>query len=198
MANSCTVKFDLAAKTLQQHDLCLLSSAHFVEVGGSSISTADGLHISVIHAFCESMSETIESRPDQPIVICPADCDIGTVSDACQLCGAFVLLFEDAGLDAVLSTFKDALHGPLVERRTAIVDCWTALDRARALGWLGATGDDAGEPALDVEMASHYALASNVAECAGTLAAAWLMTGFGFSGGAAGAWVRMMCPGLLA
>jgi hypothetical protein len=107
------------------------------------------------------MRDTIESRPDQPIVVCPADHDIGAVSNACQLFGAFVLAFEDAGLDAVLSTIKEALHGRLAARRDAIVDCWAALDRARALGWLGATGDDAGEPALDVEMASHYALASN-------------------------------------
>ena len=32
------------------------------------------------------------------------------------------------------------------------------------------------------------------AEWAGTLAAAWLMAGFGFGGGAASAWVRMVCP----
>ena len=30
----------------------------------------------------------------------------------------------------------------------------------------------------------------------GTLAKAWLMTGFGFDGGAAAAWVRLMCPRL--
>jgi hypothetical protein len=39
-------------------------------------------------------------------------------------------------------------------------------------------------------------------ECAGTLAAAWLMADFGFCGGAAAAWVGMVCParspGLLA
>ena len=65
-----------AAKTVQQ-ELCMLNSAHFVEVGGSSTPTASGdLHISVIHAFCESMRATIESRPDQPIVICPENHDI--------------------------------------------------------------------------------------------------------------------------
>ncbi len=35
-------------------------------------------------------------------------------------------------------------------------------------------------------------------ECAGTLAAALLMTDFGFCSGAAAAWVRMLCPSLLA
>ena len=35
-------------------------------------------------------------------------------------------------------------------------------------------------------------------ECAGTLGAAWLMTEYGFCGGAAAAWIRMLCPGLLA
>ena len=29
-------------------------------------------------------------------------------------------------------------------------------------------------------------------ECVGTLTAAWLMTDFGFGGGAAAAWVRML------
>ena len=264
------------------------------------------------------MRDTIESRPNQPIVVCPADHATGTMSDACLLCGAFVLLCEDAGLDDVLSTFEEALQGRLAARRAAIVDCWTALHRARALGWLGATDNDASEPALDVEMASHYALDCNggvhvlvpgklllfpapaplptdqawadtsepgrptarrfsaaflaalladlgvsaaaclgrtcgsdaaawraggldvhdlaldarrpallgamdrllavsraapgatalfpghggsgeeLPECAGTLAAAWLMTDFGFGGGAAAAWVRMLCPGLLA
>jgi hypothetical protein len=108
-----------AAKAMQQES-CATNSVHFVEVGESS---ASGLHISVIHAFCESMRATIESRPDQPIVVCPEDDDIRTVSDACQLCGAFLLLCEDAGLDRVLSAFEDALLGCLAARRTAIVDC---------------------------------------------------------------------------
>ena len=36
--------------------------------------------------------------------------------------------------------------------------------------------------------------------CSGTLSGAWLMmdSDFGFCGGAAAAWVRMVCPGLLA
>ena len=152
---------DSAAEAMQQQ-LCLLNASHFVEVGGSSLQAADGLHIAVIHAFCESMRDTIESRPNQQIVVCPADLAMGTKSDACLLCGAFVLLFEDAIFDDVLSTFKDALQGCLAAHRAAIVDCWAALHRARALGWLGATDIKyASEPALDVEMASHYALAHN-------------------------------------
>jgi hypothetical protein len=35
-------------------------------------------------------------------------------------------------------------------------------------------------------------------ECAGTLAAALLMTDVGYCSGAAAAWIRMLCPGLLA
>ncbi len=35
-------------------------------------------------------------------------------------------------------------------------------------------------------------------QCAGTLAAAWLISDFGFCGDAAAAWVRMVCPGPLA
>ena len=41
---------DSAAKAMQ-HESCALSSAHFVEIGGSSTPTANSLHISVIHAF---------------------------------------------------------------------------------------------------------------------------------------------------
>jgi hypothetical protein len=303
-----------------QTELCMLDSAHFVEVGGSSSQTESTLHISIIHAFCESMRDTIQARPNQPIVVCPDDGDMSAVSDACLLCGAYLLLCEDAGLDRVLSAFEGVLDGCLAARRTAIVDCWAALHRGRALGWLGIADDDAPEPALDVEMASHYALASNggvhvlvpgklllfpapaplpadeawaddvseggrptarrfsaaflaallsdlgvsaaaclgrtggsdaaalraggldvhdlaldarrpallgamdrllavsraapgatalfpgggggggegLPESAGTLAAAWLMSDFGSSGGAAGAWIRMLCPGLQA
>ncbi len=51
-------------------------------------------------------------------------------------------------------------------RWPAIVDHWTALHRARAIGWLGiADDDDEHEPALDVETASHYALASKGGWC---------------------------------
>ena len=302
-----------------QQKTCMLSSPHFVEVGGSSDQTENGLPISVIHAFCESMRSTIESRPDQPIVVCPEDNDIQTVGNACKLCGAFLLLCQGAGLDHVLSAFRGTLQGCLAARRTAIVDCWAALHRARVLGWLGSADDDEREPTLDVEMASHYALACNggvhvlvpgklllfpapaplpadeawadasepgrptarrfsaaflaallsdlgvsavaclgrtggsdaatlhasgldvhelaldarrpallgamdrllalsrsapgatalfpgggggggeaLPECAGTLAAAWLMTEYGFCGGEAAAWVRMVCPGLVA
>jgi hypothetical protein len=151
---------DLVAKTMQ-HKFCMLNTVHLVLVGGSSTSNAnDSLHISVIHAFCESMLATIKSRPDQPIVVCPEDQDIVT---ACQLCGAFLLLCGDRGLEHVLSAFQDALQGSLAARRTAIVDSWTSLHRARALGWLGSSADDDEHTpcVLDVEMASHYALARN-------------------------------------
>ena len=310
-----------SAGNAMQHESLTLSLAHFVEIGGSSTPTANGLHISVIHSFCESMRATIESRPDQPIIVCPEHHGVRTVSNACQLCGAFLILCEGATLDRVLSAFKHALQGFLPPRRTAIVDCWAALHRARTLGWLG-NADDEHEPALDVEMACHYALACNggvhvlvpgklllfpspgqlpadqawvdvsepgrptarrfsaaflaalladlgvsaaaclgrtcgsdaaawraggldvhdlaldarrpallgamdrllavsraapgatalfpgrgcdadpageaLPECAGTLAAAWLMTDFGFCSGAAAAWINMLCPGLLA
>jgi hypothetical protein len=149
-----------AAEALQ-HEFCILNSVHFVVVGGSSIPITSGLHIAVIHAFCESMRATIDSRPNQPVVVCPEDHGIWAVSDACQLCGAFLLLCEDAGLDHVLSAFQDHLPGFPASRRHVIVACWTALHRARALGWLGLADGDEHEPALDVEMASHYALAHN-------------------------------------
>jgi hypothetical protein len=305
-----------AAMAMQQ-EFCMLNSAHFIEVGGSNTQITTGLHISIVHAFCESMSATIKAQPNRPIVVCAEVQHIGAVSDACLLCGAFLLLCEDAELDTVLSTFEDTLQEYLETRRSAIIDCWTALHRGRVLGWLeGHSDDDTLEPTLDVEMASHYALACNggvhvlvpgklllfpapaplpadqawvdvsepgrptarrfsaaflaallvdlgvsavaclgrtdssdaaalraggldvhdlaldarrpallgamdrllavsraapgatalfpgdgcegeaLPESAGTLAAAWLMTGFGFSGGAAAAWVRMMCPGL--
>jgi hypothetical protein len=152
---------DLATNAMQ-HELCTLNSVHFVEVGES---TSDGLHISVINAFCESMHTAIESRSDQTIVVCPAVRDVMTGSDTCLLCGAFLLLCNETSglesLDHVLSAFKDTLQGYLAARRTAIVDCWTALHRARAIGWLSITYDDDHEPPLDVEMSRHYALASN-------------------------------------
>ena len=43
---------------------------------------------------------------------------------------------------------------------SSITDGWRALDRARALRWLGAADDEC-EPMLDVEMAAHYARMSN-------------------------------------
>ena len=82
--------------------------------------------------------------------------------------------------DLALDARRPALLGAM-DRLLAVA---RAAPGATALFPPGPGGGGGGEGAL--------------AECAGTLAAAWLVTDFGFGGGAAAAWVRMVFPGLLA
>ena len=140
-----------------------LKSPHFLEIGGST----DGLdlHLSVIHAFCETLASTLENRPGVPIVVCPENKSPSSLRSACLLCGAYMLLHDQSKLELVTSTLSRYISSTNavvagIEVDKSIVCCWRALERARDLYWL-VSQSDGSEPALDLEMASHYALAAN-------------------------------------
>ena len=151
-----------SASLATNNEVLNLGSCHFLEIG-SSVDVTD-MQLPVIHAFCETLSSTIENRPDIPIIVCPENNDPSTIRGACLLCGAYMLLNEQMDLDAVVSTLSPILSdiGPFDSRSVngPTVSCWTALQAARDLKWIGQQREGA-EPALDLELATHYALAAN-------------------------------------
>ena len=85
-----------------------LESAHFLEVGGASGNGAD-LQLRVILAFCETLSSTVDARPGVPIVVCPDPDSPSSLRSARVLCGAYMLLCDQVGLDVVVSTLSAAM-----------------------------------------------------------------------------------------
>ena len=152
-----------SAASAAQNEVSSLGSAHFLEIGGSSGDGAD-LHLCVIDAFCETLASTVESRPDVPIIVCPENDSLSSLRGACLLCGAYLLLSEGIGLDFVVSTFSQILSDASAWRAEGvdepIMSCWSALQRARDLQWIGSQCDGA-ELGFDLELATHYALAAN-------------------------------------
>ena len=156
------------AEQAKQQEFCQNNTSHFVEIGESG--TTEGAHrvnISTIHAFCEMMANTVDEHRVDPVIVCAENCSPTAKSNACLLCGAYLLLCESMDLDRVCELFKDTLTTLSASKiarnlNTDIVDCWSALHRARHLHWLGTAHDgDESEPAFDVEMASHYAHPAN-------------------------------------
>ena len=137
-----------------------IESAHFIQIEGSS-SNGGVVDLSVIHAFCETMSAAVETHESVPIVVCVDSASPSNLGSSCLLCGAYLLLYEIVDFQTVAATFRSVLDMVSCEWQDGVIDCWKALARARDLRWVGTTSGDSDEPALDVEMASHYALPAN-------------------------------------
>ena len=147
-----------------QNEAPTLESPHFLEIVGSNSDEAN-VPLSDIYSFCETISSTLERKPSVPIVVCPASTSPSCLSTACMLCGAYLILHNQLALDAVITTFSclESLTNNILERKVVdepITTCWRAIERARSLRWLGSQPYGA-DLALDMEMACHYALASN-------------------------------------
>ena len=139
-------------------DQCYPHAAHFIIVEPSAASHCS-LNISVIDAFCKTVCEALQSRPDTPIVICPHDDSESSLSNAALLYGAYQLLCNGELLNKIADDLRPHINR-LPLGGAGVLDAWSALDRARALRWL-ATPDCADEPALDIDMAAHYAHPAN-------------------------------------
>ena len=150
------------AQAIKQ-SFCLDHSSHFVEIGESTLiaEQAHSLSLAVIHAFCHTMRNTLELHRGRSIIVCPADESSDSLCHVCQLCAAYLILCEGLDVDRVLTVLTDLLSGCPDAYRSNAPDCWAALHRARDLGWLKESNADDSDAALDVEMASHYALACN-------------------------------------
>ena len=149
------------------HDSCAISAAHRILIDVESCAAGQAfLHVSVIHAFCQTVCDAIESMPDTLIVICPNDDTASSLRNAVLLYGAYLILCTDETVSGVVDRLRDGSAAPAgIDRRLAlddasIIDAWAALCRARALNWLAAP-DCADAPALDMDMAAHYALPAN-------------------------------------
>ena len=144
-----------------------MNTSHFVEIGESGVTQGSNrIHISVIHSFCEIMANTVDEHRETPVIVCAENTSPTAKSNACLLCGAYLLLRERLDLDCVCAVFQDTLSMLSANKSTKnmdqeILDCWSALHKARHLRWLGYANDDESEPAFDVEMACHYAHPAN-------------------------------------
>ena len=135
-----------------------LEVAHFINVGSSAASDLC-IHISIIDAFCKTVSTALNSRPDTTIVVCPHDSSEASLSNAVLLYGSYLLLCKGEALDEVVN----ALAGYVQRSRhvfSKVVDSWNALEHARTLHWLSAP-NFSNDAILDIEMAAHYALPAN-------------------------------------
>jgi hypothetical protein len=155
----------LTAVQAMVHESYAISSAHFIDV--ESCAAGQGfIHVSVVHAFCQTVYNAIKSMPDTLIVICPHDDTASSLRNTVLLYGAYLILCTDETVSGVVDRLRDGISAPAgIDRRlelddASIMDAWAALDRARALNWLAAP-DCTDAPALDMDMAAHYTLPAN-------------------------------------
>ena len=154
-----TVTFTPRSALEAMSDQCsALEAVHFIDVEPSAASQAF-LHISVIDAFCRTVSDAVENKPDTRVVICPHDDSESSLRNAVLLYGAYRLLCEQEALETVVDDLR-AILKCLPLGGSTVIDAWSALDRARALRWLAAP-DCTDGPTMDIEMAAHYALPAN-------------------------------------
>ena len=146
-----------------------IKTAHFIDICGSD-QAGNNLQISTIWNLCETIDSFIENHPHSTIVICPEHATSKSLSDACLLFGAYLILCRGVELDDLLDGMKDILEGidqePLsssaeLHPNVCVIDFWNSLLQAKKLKWLGKMITDDAEPLLDVEMAGHYALPIN-------------------------------------
>ena len=145
---------------------CALTEAHFIKVASSPAGQTSFLPIPVIHAFCQTVCDALAARPHTLIVVCPHNDSASSLSNAILLYGAYLLLCKAEPLNIVVDELQDSIAAfgcmdLCIELDDAsIMDAWSALDRAKALNWLAAP-DCANAPALEIDMAAHYAFPAN-------------------------------------
>ena len=160
-----------AAQAIQSGKQCD-KPTHYYDITGAD--EACSLQMATIHALCEAISTVTETYPYANIVVCPENETLSSLSNACLLFGAYLLLWTntDSELDLLLDSdaSKDILHemdalrvnssneGQDRPNSAQITNCWRALHHPRSLQWIGApSGGDIGPRAiLDVEMASQW------------------------------------------
>jgi hypothetical protein len=101
--------------------------------------------IAFILSFIELLDNELSSHPSCKIVVCIED-GRRALTLAVFLLGAYMILKQDTPADELLTSFSWLRSGSLVPFRHASaplpgiplspLDCWRALGRARALGWV--------------------------------------------------------------
>ena len=89
-------------------ECCAPEAAHFIDVEPSNGSQAF-LRISVIDAFCRTVSDAVENGPDTRVVICPHDDSESSLSNAVLLYGAYRLLCEQEATETVVDDLRAVL-----------------------------------------------------------------------------------------
>jgi hypothetical protein len=117
------------------------------------------------HVF--QFSKLILPRPTSTFVVC-INPGARSLTNAALLLGGYLLICEKMGLDRIADafnavsshflTFLDAEGGDNVE--LTVFDCWAALQRATALGWLDFS-DEPSEDAIDMDECLHYDSVAN-------------------------------------
>ena len=148
-----TVTFTPRSALEAMSDQCsALEAVHFIDVEPSAASQAF-LHISVIDAFCRTVSDAVENKPDTRVVICPHDDSESSLRNAVLLYGAYRLLCEQGALETVVDDLR-AILKCLPLGGSTIIDAWSALDRARALRWLAAPDCTLSTPVSEASQAA--------------------------------------------
>ena len=139
-----------------------LDVAHFIDVGPSAVN-GDALHFSVVDAFCKTVQTAVQKRPTTLVVICPQDDTFSSLRNAILLFGSYLLLCHHKTSEDVVENLTDSSQDMINQEwlyQMGIVDVWSALEHAKSLNWLAAP-DCADEPALEIDVAAHYALPAN-------------------------------------
>jgi hypothetical protein len=104
------------------------------------------------------------SRHVDRVIVCPATDQTKSISEACMLIGAYLILVSRLPLEAVVEAFQ-RLEDPFIlyadyANSINIFSCWQALDQSKCLGWFVVPRSEIA-PALDVEAFEHYASGAN-------------------------------------
>ena len=97
-----------SALQAMSEECCALEAAHYIDIEPSAASQAF-LHISVLDAFCRTVSDAVENRSDTRVVICPHDDSESSLSNAVLLYGAYRLLCEQEAAETVVDDLRAVL-----------------------------------------------------------------------------------------
>ncbi len=166
--------------------------------------------IACISNFIELLDHELSSHPSCKIVLCVDD-GRRALTRAVFLLGAFMLLKHETSADEVLTRFswlRSSSLEPFRHASTSLpgiplspLDCWRALERARALGWVH---PPSASPAHAAATAAAAAAAMRAAaeeicgaKCGGVGAPAGLclMRRHGFAAREAVGWLGIVRPG---
>jgi hypothetical protein len=130
-----------------------------------------------LHSFVFKIHRELRRHPRKILVACVGRSNDNCLSEAAVLLGGFLILGQGLELEHVKASFRQVEH--LFVRfsdielnsdsnGTSVQDCWSALYRARLLGWLDFPSDETqsrslheDEAAVEVEEMLHYADPAN-------------------------------------
>ena len=118
--------------------------------------------LSTIKAFCNLMRKATKSHEGIQIAALSESSCPNYAFHSRLLWGAYLILYQNLPLTSILSKLLDCEETKLPNNRTLanhLTQCLRALDHAKSIRWLG--HDEAEDPILDLDVATHYAQPAN-------------------------------------